>query len=292
MKEFDFWIDTPILKPSIQEIENKLTMFSKKLKVCDYKSERQIWNKELDNVQNLNCCSAAKKGASKYLIAVIENFKQEEKLFKNSTDEISKLAKNIHSFLCDENKAITKEAKIILSILFYGSPSNEMQNLSFDILEKFFTSLRFLRQYNQKRFSENLRDGKEQNIKHIQKALEIASRYNNHHLINECNHMIKLIEKENLITEKIIFRNLFWQIYILLRDTFKVDGQERFLYNGHVPLKADLKLTEHEKSATLTARHLVELIANEPIDFTPKDEPQKKEFYENGYDEPRILYYF
>lgn len=292
MKEFDFWVDTPISKPSAQEIENKLTMFSKKLKVCDYKSERQIWSKELDDVKNLICSDAAKKGASKYLTAIIENFTQEEKLFQNSNDEISNLAKNIHNLLFDENKANTKEAKVILSTFINGSPSNEMLNLSFDIFEKFFTSLRFIRQHNQNRFSGNLRDGKEQNIKHIQKALEIGSRYNNHHLINECNHMIELIEKEDLITEKMLFRNLFWQIYILLRDTYKVNGQEYFLHNGHVPLKADLKLTEYEKSATMTARHLVELIANYAIDFVPKDEPQKKEFYENGYDEPRTLYYF
>ncbi|MDD2385030.1 MAG: hypothetical protein PHN18_12625 [Sulfurospirillaceae bacterium] len=292
MKKFDFWVNTPIAKPSIKEIEKKLQMFFDKLRITDRSNEIQIRQTELEKVTNLNCCDASKIGATKYLTATIQNYRQEEKLFHNSNDEMMKLAENIHNLLLDEEKGSTKEAKIILSIFLEGSPSIEMFSLSVEIMEHILVFLRFTRQHNQKRFSENLRDGKEQNIKHIKKALEIASRYNNHHLINECHNMIELIEKEDLITEKILFRNLFWQIYSSLRDTLKVDGEEHLLHNGHVPLKADSKLIEKEKSATMTARHLVELIANEPIDFTPKDEPQKKEFYENGYNEPRILYYF
>lgn len=228
-----------------------------------------------DEVNNLPD-GVSKRGATKELNSLIKSFENEIQEDIHLDNEILELFSNVilDYYEMSTNKDIEKIFNPLVNIaklkdIIPGSyfSWDSMELITVRIVHSIYKDIQFLKKHK-KRFFENIRE-KNKSIDNLKKSIDIAKRFNNQLLIYELEVMINQIEEENFITEELIYKSCFYSLHQTLSEEFA-------------------KTTK----AIDISNELLDSFFGIGKRYKPSKNIDKKNFYENGYEEPRSFYYY
>ncbi len=217
-----------------------------------------------------------KTGAEKELNALIKSFENEILEDTYLDNEILELFSSVilDYYEMNTNEDIKKifnplvniaKLKNIIPGSFFSWDYIELITVS--IVYIIYKDIQFLGKHK-KRFFENIRE-KNKAIDNLKKSIDIAKIFNNQSLVKELEIMINQIEEESFITEELIYKSCFFNLHKTLCENF---------------------------SKTTKAVEISNSLLNSFFDINKQYKPSKnidkKDFYENGFKEPRSFYYY
>lgn len=228
-----------------------------------------------DEVNNLPD-GVSKRGATKELNALIKSFENEILEDIKLDNEILEKFSNVilDYYAMDTNVDIVKLFNPLSNIAkltniipgVYFSWSN-IEFVVVNVVYSIFNDIKFLKKHK-KRFFENSRE-KNKTIENLEKSIDIANIFNNQALIYELKMMINQINEENFITEEIIYKSCFFSLHQSLTEEF----------------------TKTTKAVDL-ANDLLNSFFNIGKKYKPSNNIDRKDFFEQGFQEPRSFYYY
>lgn len=254
-----------------QAVKNIVIIHSVKQRELDSVWKTIIRN-EVDNLPE----GVSRRGATKELNALIKSFENEIEEDMHLNNEILEQFSStiLEYYEMGTNKDIEKLFNPLYTISdltditpgAYFSWDN-MELVTINVIHNIFSDIQFLKKHK-KRFFKNTRE-KNKAIDNLKKSIDIAKSFNNQLLIYELESMINQIKEENLITEEIIYKSCFYGLHQSLSEEFS----------------KTTKAVDIANSLLDSFFYLNKL-------YKPTKNIDKKDFFEQGYQEPRSFYYY
>lgn len=216
-----------------------------------------------------------KRGATKELEALIQSFEREINLYNDLDIE---LVNDLINFIKEWIKSTDNDKKELLKPLENIANKNDLSNglyatfndmelILINIIYEIINTQVFLNKFNHRFTQKDIQ--KKATINNLNKSIDIAKKYNNYLLINELETMINQIDNENYITEEILYKSCFWSLHQILMKKFTKTTKALDLANA---IMSDFFMIGVKYKATKNIG--------------------KKDFFENGFFEPRTFYYY
>jgi len=276
------WSKSNNINLTIESIKFKLNAIieSQDTMGQDMQRFKQFKKQYVDNMEQ----GFIKDGATKEVNAIIKSFKQQSSKYKINDKQLDYFTIIINEWINDSNLDIHKRLFTIFNRVNISSSKGFatfdcIELIGYKIVGQLVTTQYFLNLHKDGRF---MRDKREQDIKikQLNKTIQLAHTYNNHHLLNELENMLKQIKKEDTITKDIIIKSCFYSIHKILID-------EGNFWNNEQALARETQ-----------AKDISNQLIMDFFDLTLEDgyKPSKNEgqkiFYEQGSNDPRIFYYY
>lgn len=144
---------------------------------------------------------------------------------------------------------------------------NNMELVTISVIHNIYNDIQFLKKHK-KRFFENIRE-KNKATENLKKSIDIAARFNNQLLVYELEIMIDQVKEESFITEELIYKSCFFNLHKTLCEEFSKTTRAVEIANSLLDSFFDIKKQ-----------------------YKPSKKIGRKDFYENGFQEPRSFYYY
>ncbi len=218
----------------------------------------------------------SKRGATKELNSLIKSFENEILEDTHLDNQILELFSNV---ILDYYEMSTNEdmKKIFNPLVNIAKLKNiipgsyfswdSMELITVSIVHSIYKDIQFLKKHK-KRFFENIRE-KNKSIDNLKKSIDIAKRFNNQLLVYELEIMINQVKEESFITEELIYKSCFFNLHKTLCEEFSKTTRAVEIANSLLDSFFDIKKQ-----------------------YKPSKNIDRKDFYENGFQEPRSFYYY
>lgn len=267
---------------SIENIKSKLNTIIKSQDTMgqDMQHFKQLKKQYVDNMEQ----GFIKDGATKEVNGIIKSFKQQSRKYKINDKQLEYFTMIINEWINESNLDIHKRLFTIFNSAYISTSKGYasfdcIELVGYEIIGQLITTQYFLNLHKDGRFIRDKRE-KDIKIKQLNKTIKLSATYNNHHLIGELENMIEQIKKEDYITQDIIIKSCFYSIHKLLIDESNFWNNEQAL--------------SKETQAKDISNQLVMDFFNLTLEdgYKPSKNKGQKIFYEQGYNNPRIFYYY
>ena len=267
---------------SMESIKSKLNTIIKSQDIMghDIQHFKQLKKQYVDNMEQ----GFIKDGATKEVNGIIKSFKQQSNKYKINNNQLEYFIITINEWINDSNLDIHKRLFTIFNSNHISTNNcyasfDCIELIGYEIISQLITTQYFLNLHKDGRYIRDKRE-KDIKIKQLNKTIQLATTYNNHHLLNELENMLEQIKKEDYITQDIIIKSCFYSIHKLLIDEGNFWNNEQSL--------------SKETQAKDISNQLIMDFFNLTFEdgYKPSKNIGQKVFYEQGYNNPRIFYYY